>query len=349
MAQANILTQETKPEGFIGPVLPGQPSGSNQIIGPPVPSGTPASGGGGTSTQSLNVGSGVFQPAPTRVSDEQIDATFSPALEALGGLESALTGALPGQISALEGQAEATRRGLLSEQERRLGEFGAQRGREERRTESAINAARRQFAELQQGLQSRFGGTTGTGAFAAELAGRQTLQNIGSNRAALTDTLGQIGRAENALRTDIGNRIFELDQNLAASKQRLQDNLREQIARINLQRGELESSKAESKLNALREFQQLSSQIDAQNARLKLQLQQDFQAQQNQLASLAQREQQQFAANQQLLDFANFITAGGQGQQPGVAGTTTASNLRSVPGQQGVPSLEDILSGRIQF
>ena len=195
---------------------------------------------------------------------DPFEAAVRPAIDALDKFGKELEGRLPEQLAQTDAEAGVTRTGLESERTRRTEEFGLQRGREEQRTESAVAEARRQGGELLQGLQARFGGTTGTGGFAGELLGRDVVRSVAANRTSLQNTIGQIDTAQGALDREVSNQLEALSVRTEGIKLQLRTNLQDRLAEINLKKGELEARKGEMRLDALREFAQFQQQLELQ-------------------------------------------------------------------------------------
>lgn len=220
---------------------------------------------------------GLLQKQQNQPSGQDFDSIIAPALKALSGYQKSLEGNLPGIYSNLEGQAQVSKNSLNQSAADITNRYGTQRTQAQQSAESAVAEARRGFAELQRGLQAQYGGTTGTGAFSAELAGRGTLGNINNIRTGLQDTMMQITDAEDSLKKDVQNKMFELDQNLTSAKESARMDLMEKIQQINLKKGELESNKAQQKMDAMREYKMTQAQIEASNKQFLQGLYADYQ------------------------------------------------------------------------
>lgn len=176
---------------------------------------------------------------------------FSEAKGALDNFGKVLTQNLPGELQALTQEA-----GLASNQiKQTMGEglenLNLQLGEAQNRTDSAIAEARRIGSEVQQGLQSRFGSTTGTGGFAGELAGREVIRQVGSQRAKMQETAKQIAVGMKQIQQQAGVELNAVQVRLTEAKSRLRRELKERLADINVQKGMLESRKAELRFDAL--------------------------------------------------------------------------------------------------
>jgi|GEM_PF-5138346 len=200
------------------------------------------------------------------------DALIRPALE---GLDAAITPLQSGydtmvsDINSRRGTQIASTNQQIGAQEAQLGQT---RTAQVADSENAVNEQRRGLSEIQQGLQARYGGSTGTGGFASEYAGSQALRNIGNIRTTLAQNLQQID--DKLLQVKEIGRIALQDiedktrEQIGSAKQ----NLDLQLADIRRQKGELQSKKAELAANAMQLYQQTVNQVNAQNAQFKQQL-----------------------------------------------------------------------------
>ena len=134
------------------------------------------------------------------------------------------------------------------------------------RGESAADEARRQYSEISQGLQSRYGSTTGTGKFSNEILGGQTLRNIANVRQQVSSALVQIDDKIQQVQ-EIGRiAIQDIEDKTRSQVQQARDNLELQLADIRRQKGELQSRKAELASNAMQIYQNTVNQVNAQNS-----------------------------------------------------------------------------------
>ena len=232
----------------------------------------------------------VQEQAPAQ---QNIDynAIFAPAFDAINQQEQAMRGGYAADEASVEQGTAERKQGLMTEQENRLQDFGNQRTEATQQTESVVEAARRQAAEILQGIQARYGGTTGTGRFQSEILGSQATKNIATQQAALQNTMGKIGQAENNLKTEVTNLINQEDQRLETAKMQLRSQLQQSLADIGKEKGRLESEKAQMRINNLNQYQQLLAQVNARNAQFKQQLFMQAQEAQTQLDQLRQRAQ----------------------------------------------------------
>lgn len=270
LPQSRNLTQAVQNyRGPIGPSKPGYVQGTannlrtvdairpqGQVLGTQTSSG---GGGGGQNLQSQNIQMPQFE-APQQPSID-FDALIRPALDALEStvptLQQGFNEYQTGQEAAKQTQLASTRQNI-GEQEATLGRARTQQTQQ---GESAIDEARRQFSEIQQGLQARYGGTTGTGAFAGEIAGRETLQNVGNIRQGLAQAMQQID--DKLVQVKEIGRIGEQDieQQTQERVRQAKENLNLQVADIRQRQGMLQAQKAQMTSEAIQNYQNSVNQF----------------------------------------------------------------------------------------
>lgn len=258
------------------------------------PSARPSSGGSVLGASTYNAGAAPapaaaaapvnnppMQEAPSAPSID-FDALIKPALDgldaAIGPLQDSSAADIQGIESNRVSQTAQTNQSIGAQTGTINQAKTDQRGMEN----SAADEARRQYAEVQQGIQSRYGGTTGTGAFATELAGGQAIRSIANVHeaashaiAGLDDKLVQVQEIGRIALSDIENQAK--DQTAKAKS-----NLELALADIRNQKGQLLAHKAEMAANAVQQYQQTVNQVNANNTAFKQQLYlQQQQAEQN--------------------------------------------------------------------
>jgi len=206
-------------------------------------------------------------PAPTTAELEDYDYSdlFNPVIQSYNQLE-----------DALRGGAEAAQQSLQNEYQQNLGQIGEEetRGleaqqqqleREQGREKSQMAEQRRQFSEIQKGIQSLYGGTTGTGAFATEIAGSQAMRNMAQVRNAFTQTYGQIEQAKKEIKRRAASAKDYAQRWLSEQKQNLKSELTTRLAEIGMRRGELEQNRASMRREALANYVDHQRQIEREN------------------------------------------------------------------------------------
>lgn len=277
------------------------PGGAYPIAGGAPTSYNQPTGGSYGGTTGGSTGGDIYQGAPLEQSPQgpdvsAVNAAYDQALGALSQAEGAQQDIYNTAIGQAEASGKARRGEAEAEQTRRLGEYGQQRTRETDRTNSAIAEARRQAAQIIQGLQARFGGTTGTGGFSGELVGSSALQNIGANRVSLQQTLGQISQAENNVKDTTAKLLDQIEQDTLYAKERAGSELKQILADIAGKKGALAVDRANANMQALQNYQSLLSDINARNTQFKQALYQRAQAAQDQVNNFKQSALSNFQA-----------------------------------------------------
>lgn len=265
-----------------------------------------------------------------------IDEAINSGLEALNQYQGTLQPAADLMVQEAETSATQQKTEAQGEQTRRLGELGTQRTTAETKTGSAVAEARRMASQLQQGIQSRYGGSTHVGGAVSEVMGSQATANIATNRAALQETLGKITVAEEGVRSRVTEIINQVNQNLELAKEKARTWLNQALADVAVKKGELEASRATMRLDAIQSYNALISDIEARNTAYKQELYNAAQAAAAKLASYKQTAVGTYEANTQAYQPYGM---------PGAETTTTGTG--AVQGSFNVPSkpktLEEIL------
>lgn len=232
-----------------------------------------SAGGGGAPTGNISSGimSGQFDQQAPAFSMPDYDAMINPALQAL---DAAINPAQQ-QFQESQGIIESSRqRGVAAnqsalEQAQKSAELSKTRNTQS--AEGAVNEQRRGLSEIQQGLQARYGGTTGTGGFATEIAGSTALRNIGGIRQNLSNTIQGIDDKLEQVRTATTLAIQDVEDKAREATLGAKSQLENTLNQIRMAKGELQSRKAELAANAVQMYQQTLAQINASNSQYKQQ------------------------------------------------------------------------------
>lgn len=200
------------------------------------------------------------------------DALIAPHLQSLDQAEQAAAGYYQAGTTETEGarvKGAATTKQSIGEQEQTLAQG---RNRQQQLGQSAMDEARQQFAEIQQGLQGRYGKSTGTGAFATELAGRQSIKNIGGIRQGLQNAMLEIDTGLQKVK-EIGRIALEdIETKSQADKEKLKANLDSSLAQIRGEKGQLQQWKASKAAEAIQNYRSEANAIQQRNMQFKQQL-----------------------------------------------------------------------------
>lgn len=196
------------------------------------------SGGGGGGGVDYN---DLIQEIYSNV-DEMIGSTQA----AYGAQQKSLETGKTSQLSELE-----------TENQERMAEYAGQRTEAQQTAKEEQATARRTLAEMLMGIQSRYGGTTGTGQAYSEILGRGYFNYLGKVSGALNKTLTNVSNAVSTWK----NRVLSEQNKLEAS---YQDNLAQLQTNLNSDLIKLKSYRTETKIQVLQQYQQQAAQLESQ-------------------------------------------------------------------------------------
>ena len=232
---------------------------------------------------SLSGGGDAMQSVP-EAPQIDFDALIAPALQALDEAVAPAESAYQANVSQIGANRARNVGETQTYQTAAEKETGVQRERQTGLANSAIDEARRGFAELSQGLQARYGGTTGTGRFATEQAGTRTLKNIADIRNNLSNAVSTIDNKLSEVKELTRIKLTDIDDQATAQKQQAKSELDKALQQIRLQKGELQSRKTELAYQAMERYQALVADVNARNTAFKQQLALQQSEAENQLA-----------------------------------------------------------------
>lgn len=230
-------------------------------------------GGGGTAPGGGNVYNQAdltpyLEPAPEQ-SGIDLDSMIAPALQAFD--ES--IGATQSRYDADVAESEAVRAGAVARQQQfQAGEEQKAERQKQLQTETGernVGEQRSALAEVLQGLQALYGGTTGTGRFVSELSSRDALKNVANIRQNVANAIAQIDDKLGQVREIVRISIDDAENKAVAMKQRAKAELDSALANIRQAKGELYARKAELAMQAMQFFQQRVDAINQRNAAFK--------------------------------------------------------------------------------
>lgn len=200
------------------------------------------------------------------------DSLIRPAIDGYNSYISTLEGQHSGNIKGIDADLVNKKDAANQSFNTQTNTIGRAKVDQADEQESAADEARRLYGEIQQGLQARYGKTTGTGAFTTELAGRQTAQDISNIRTTgaklirdLDDKLLQVQEISRLT-------LQDLDTQAESQKRQVKNQLDQQVAEIRSKIGETQMRKAELYANAYESYQNYVRQVDANNTSFKQQL-----------------------------------------------------------------------------
>lgn len=198
----------------------------------------------------------------------EVEAIYSPLMNYLNQAESAVTSEYQRYVPELEQQYATSLSNIQNQKTQGERELTAQEQAAGTRKEDALSAARRLYDELRRGGLQRFGGASSAGQAFTELtaqeqqrqsgniwqAYQQTLDNLNKYRANLLDNFAQAQKELELAKTSALNQAYSDYQN------RLQE--------IRAKKGETESAKAQTALEALNNLRNQVYQINLQSLNL---------------------------------------------------------------------------------
>jgi hypothetical protein len=167
--------------------------------------------------------------------------------------------------------AQESNQNLSAQQQNQtLNESNAQ---QDTSAQNAMQQARQMQAEIQQGLQSRYGGTTGTGQFAGELSGRQSMQDIGKIQQGLQQAHLEIGNRLQQVQAVTQAALKQIGESAQQQMKQAQDTLAQEINSVQQNQSMLQVDKAKNAMSAMQNYQASINQINEFNATQQQQLQ----------------------------------------------------------------------------
>ncbi len=297
------------------------PTSGGGAYGPSQPAGTPQGNPGAGSINANN--SNVPQPGQPNIDYSGYD-------QAIAGLNSYIP-ALQGQYNTDVGQIQGNQN-LATQQantqtgtESGLLDTSAQQ--QQNQAGQASTQQRQAASEIQQGLQARYGGTTGTGEFAGELAGRQALTNQANIQQGLQGSLADIAVRKQHVQEVGQQAILSINNQAGTLLNQAKDRLDSQLADIRSQTGQLQAHKSDMAMSALQHYQDTVNQVNAQNAAFRQNIVLQAQQAQSQLA-IAQQYAHSYTQgiNPQTLPGMQQTPIGGTAPNPPQSGQQASSN-----------------------
>lgn len=129
------------------------------------------------------------------------------------------------------------------------------------------NQLRQQVAEMNQGIQSRYGGTTGTGRFASEILGRSFVQEMSANRQNLTNKISIIEQNRNDAISQANKQIFESQLQTQQDIAQLTAQKNNAITELRNQQGLLGIQRSKMIVDAVNNYNQQIEGVRQQNSR----------------------------------------------------------------------------------
>jgi len=339
------------PSGGSSQALPsGGGSSWGPVAGPINPNTNPIAntGGGGTGdilgTQTQTNPETQQQSGPSGQDDlnNQLNAIFSPVMEALQGQENTLNqnySTVPGEI---QNQYATSAQSLEQQKQSGLTEGTTQETQAGARKTDALTASTRLFNELQRGGQQRFGGASSAGEAYQSLTAVEQQRRQGTIQGAFETAMQQIGTFKQNIIDKAQIAFKELENQKQAALNDAQRSFRDALQQIQSMRAQAQSDKATASMNALNDLRNRVYAVNTQSLQFAQQL-----AANNQLSLKAvddyTAKMQQSVGGMQVIgtNFANQATTNPQTSYGISAGQTAPTNnfqqlgqIQSRPGQR---------------
>jgi hypothetical protein len=275
-----------------------------------IPSGTSGTGGQvqGAQTQGTT-GGGDTQGTI------DYNSMIQPALDALNGVANAAQSAATNNISDINAAQTVGQGQLNTALSGQQANINQSRASQQSLSQNAIQQAKQAYSEIGQGIQARYGGSTGTGAFATELAGRQTSTNMAQINTNLTQSMAALDNTWQQVQATHDDNLKALTQQTNAAIDQVKNTLSTNLANIGTQQGMLQSQKAELIAQAVQNYQSTVNSINTAN-------QQFAQTLAANLASAGQSVQQAIATAKAIVGSGTSTAAGYGAQTQGISQTT---------------------------
>lgn len=131
----------------------------------------------------------------------------------------------------------------------------------------AQNQLRQQVAEMNQGVQARYGATTGTGKFASEILGRTAMQALSANRQNLANKISTIELNRNDAIAQANKQIFESNLKTQEDIAQLQATKNQTIQELRNQKGMLGIERSKLIVDAVNTYNKQIDGVRQRNAK----------------------------------------------------------------------------------
>lgn len=262
---------------------------------------TPSVGTGtGTPTQTNTQTNYPTPPQPSQPDLGIFDSIIAPALQALEGGVGVAQSAYDANVANANAQAQSQSGKAQANTQENINTLNQRQAQAEGSTQNAIADAQRGYSEMSQGIQAKFGGVTGTGAFADAILGGQAQRNIAGYRQQLAQNIQNITDTLSHVKVVGQQALEDIENSRVATIRDAKAQLDQAINNIRVKQGELQSNKAEMVANAIKDYRGAVDQANMLDYQFKQQLYSQQQAAEQKL-SYALSTQRQAATNLDLV------------------------------------------------
>lgn len=207
-------------------------------------------------------------PEPS-YNEPDVNAIYGPQMEYLSKAEAQLRSDLPTYEKEVDTNFATNKSQLDTNRNKTMGDISSQQLAGERKYEDAGTAARRLFQEQQMGMSQRFGGASSAGEAGQAIVGQELQRQLGSNQRGLVDFTSQIERQKTNIDQQYNTDIMGLEQQKQTALSQIRRDFQSKLLEIAQNRAQLESAKAQMRMQALMDFRNQVYGIQLQNAQFK--------------------------------------------------------------------------------
>jgi len=227
---------------------------------------------GGTSGGSQPVQQEQPQEDPQERIRREVEAIYSPLMNYLNQAESAVTSEYQRYVPELEQQYATSLSNIENQKTQGERELAAQEQAAGTRKEDALTAARRLYDELRRGGLQRFGGASSAGQAFTELTAQEQQRQSGNIWQAFQQTLDNLNKYKANLLDNFAQAQKELELAKTSALNQAYGDYQNRLQEIRAKKGETESAKAQTALEALNNLRNQIYQINLQSLNLAQQL-----------------------------------------------------------------------------
>lgn len=237
--------------------------GPQPMIGPQASQGAPVKFTGSTTPTPVQQPPGA-PPTPQGLSNSEIDSIYNPSMDYLNQAEGTLRNDYTNVLSQAEKDFQTLQSQLTGNKNTNLATIGENQVKATQVKDDALSAARRLYDELKRGYSQRFGGSTSAGGAASEIASVEQQRQMGQTSRQYTDTIRQLEGQKQQVEQEYQTGLLKLEQNKQQAITQAQSDFQNKLLEIANNRTQIESAKAQQKLEALQQLRNSVFQIQQQ-------------------------------------------------------------------------------------
>jgi len=222
----------------------------------------------------------------------QINGLYGESENYLNQAESALRADHPSALAEAEAIFKTNSSMLGTDRDVAFQGLNSQSTKATKAKESALESARRMYADQQMGATQRFGGSSSAGQAASELMAREQARQFGQTGRQHAEVQQQIDVQRQNVEKEFNTGLMQLEQQKQSGISSANRDFQNKLLQIAQNRAEIGQAKAEARLTALQELRNKVFAIEQQNTQFTQQLTMMREQANLQLQSLGQSSQQ---------------------------------------------------------